>query len=79
MANELSNSAEYVMSGVTKLTFILDENNHEIAIFSICAPKRHTFAVILLTERPPKAEIRKRNIRDTSVSRSGGPKMSGTG
>ena len=67
------------MSGVTKLTVILDENNHKIAIFSICAPKQHTFALTSLIERPPKAEVRRRrNIRDTTTSCSGGSKMSGS-
>ena len=47
-------------------------------IFSICAPKRHIFAVTSLTERPTKAEVRRRNIRDTTASCSGGPKMSGS-
>ena len=49
--------------GVTKLTVIFDENGHEIAIFGVCAPKRHTFAVTSLIESPTKAEARKRNIR----------------
>ena len=67
------------MSGVTKLTIILDENNHKITIFSMGASKRHAFAVTLLIERLQKAEVRRRNIRDTTVSRSRGPKMSGSG
>ena len=66
------------MSGVTKVTVIFDENNHKIAILSICAPKRHTFAIISLIDRPPKAEVRRRSIRDKTVSCSGGPKMSGS-
>ena len=65
------------MSGVTKLTVIFDENGHEIAIFGVCAPKRHTFAVTSLIESPTKAEARKRNIRDTTASCLGRPKMSG--
>ena len=64
------------MSGVTKLTVIFDENSHKIAIFSICAPKRHPFTVTSLIERPTKAEVRRRNIKDTTVSCSGCPKMS---
>ena len=66
------------MSGVTKLIVIFDENSHKIAIFSICAPKRHTFAVTTLIECPQKAEVRRQNIRDTTASCSGGPKMSGS-
>ena len=45
------------MSGVTKLTVIFDENVNKIASFSICAPKRHPFAVTSLTERPTKAKF----------------------
>ena len=66
------------MSGVTKLTVIIDENSHKIAIFCICAPKRHTFAVTTSIERPPKDEVKWRNITDTTASCSGGPKMSGS-
>ena len=68
------------MSDIPKVTVIFDENNHKIAILSICAPKRHAFAMISLIERPPKAEVRRRSIsiRDKTVSCSGGPKMSGS-
>ena len=57
------------MSGVTKLTVIFDENDQKIAILSVYATKRHTFAVTLLIESPPKAEARRRNIRDTQTHR----------
>ena len=66
------------MSGVTKLTVTFDESDLKIAILSVCATKRHTFAVTLLIESPPKAEARRRNISDTNASCSGGPKMSGS-
>ena len=52
-----------VMSGVTKLIDILDENTHKIAILKI-VHRNDTY----LLERPPKAEVRGRNIRDTTVS-----------
>ena len=64
------------MSGVTKLTIIFDENDQTIAILNVCATKRHTYAVTLLIESLPKAEARRRNIRDTNASCSGGPKGS---
>ena len=65
-------NAKHVMSGVTKLTVIFDENNHIIAFFSICAPKRHTLAMTKLIERPTKAEVRRRNVRDTGRSEMSG-------
>ena len=71
-------NAKNFMSGVTKLTVIFDENDYKIAIFSVCAPKRYTFAVTSLIKRPTKAEARRRNNRDTTTSCSGGPKMSGS-
>ena len=52
-------NANNVMSGVTKLAVIFDKNDQKIAILSVCAPKRHTFAVTLLIESPPKAEARR--------------------
>ena len=55
------------MSGVTKLIVIFDENNI-IAILNIHAPKQNSFAVTLLIERPPKAEVRRQNKRDTAVA-----------
>ena len=71
-------NANNAMSGVTKLTVIFDENDQKIAILSVCTTKRHTFAVTLLIESLPKAVDRRRNIRDTNASCSGGPKMSGS-
>ena len=52
-------TANNVMSGVTKLTVIFDENNHKNVNLNICAPKRHPFAVTLLIEGPLKAEVRR--------------------
>ena len=50
-------NANNVMSGITKLTVIFDENNDKMANFSFCAPKRHPFAVTLAKKVNSEDEI----------------------